>query len=274
MHQHAGQTQTLTRPLALREDSLYLLAFRNLLSLTSPRAQLSYLYPLHLSLLTLSVLDLVGCVLFIFHSSYSAQQLCSLYILFFGVIFICLTAYQCSLFLSSYSPHILPYCLVEFKLKVCCVRSLDCLRHQDLVLLSHPRCLFLLSVPACSVCLSTLALMDLSVVGLQHILQLWMSPAMICISLEHWDESVRDVKGFFIMLIIFDSLFLCACQLTHDTYMTKYPLISRINKSRSFQHLFFYQFFFLFWLLECQWVFFLISYFLTYFFFTFTIFLS
>lgn len=120
MHQHAGQTQTLTHPLALGEDSLYVFAFRNLLSLTSPRAQLSYLYPLHLSLLTLSVLDLVGCVLFIFHSSYSAQQLCSLYILFFGVIFICLTAYQCSLFLSSYSLHILPYCLVEFKLKVCC----------------------------------------------------------------------------------------------------------------------------------------------------------
>lgn len=158
MHQHAGQTQTqtLTRPLALREDSLYLLAFRNLLSLTSPRAQLSYLYPLHLSLLTLSVLDLVGCVLFIFHSSYSAQQLCSLYILFFGVIFICLTDYQCSFFLSSYSPRILPYCLVEFKLKVCCGLASGVLTVWGVMIWFHCHTLAVfsccLSLPAVFVC--------------------------------------------------------------------------------------------------------------------------
>lgn len=113
-------THTLTRPLALGEDSLYLSAFRNLLSLTSPRAQLSYLYSLHLSLLTPSVLDLVGCVLFISHSSTLLSIRVHYIFRLFGVIFVCLVAYQCPFFLSRYSLNILPSCLAEFNLKVGC----------------------------------------------------------------------------------------------------------------------------------------------------------
>ena len=107
-----------------------------------------------------------------------------------------------------------------------------CLRHQDLVLLSHPCCLFLLPVPACRVCLSALALMDLSVVGLQHILQLRMSRAMICISLERWNETVRLVEQIFHhanRLWFYVSMLDSRCSPCKHTSMTKHHLISRIK---------------------------------------------
>lgn len=114
------------------------------------------------------------------------------YILFFSVIFVCLTAYQRPLFLifcPAVSLSLISKCAVVY-----CAECRLCPWHQDLVPVSHPRCLFMLSVPTCHVCLSASVLMDLSVVGLQHILQSWMSLTMICISLEPWDESVRLVK--------------------------------------------------------------------------------
>lgn len=165
-------TDTLTPPLALGEDSLYLSAFRNLLSLTSPRAQLFYLCPLHLSLLTLSVLDLVGCVLFIFHS-FTPLSIHVHYIFRSVVLFLSVSP-PINVLLSSrgtvliFCPPVSPRLISKYAV-VYCAECRLCLRHQDLVLLSHPRCLFPLSVPACRVCLSALVLMDLSVVGLQHV---------------------------------------------------------------------------------------------------------
>lgn len=102
-----------------------------------------------------------------------------------------------------------------------------------------------LSVPACRVWLSAAVLMDLSVVGLQHVPQSRMSLAMICISLEPWDEGVRLVercKGAFhhvnhlwFCVLMLDS-WDCACK---QANMTKHPLISRLNKNWIFFSTFF-----------------------------------
>ncbi len=130
-------TDTLTRLLALGEDSLYLSAFRNLLSLTSPEAQLFYLYPLHLFFLTLSVLDLVGCVLFIFHS-FTALSIHVHYIFRSLELFLSVSP-PINVLLSSrgtvliFCPPVLPSLISKYAVVYCAACGL-CLRHQDLVL--------------------------------------------------------------------------------------------------------------------------------------------
>lgn len=109
---------------------------------------------------------LLDVFLFIFHA-FTPLSLHVHYILFFNVIFVCLAAYQRPLFLifcPAVSPSLISKCAAVY-----CAECRLCPRHQDLVPLSHPRCLFMLSVPACRVCLSASVLMDLSVVGLQHV---------------------------------------------------------------------------------------------------------
>lgn len=97
IHQHAARlTHIRTHTPALEEHFLYLSAFGNFLSLTSPTAQISHRYPLCCSPLTLLVLDLVECVLLI-STSFTLLSSHVHFIFFFSVILVCLTAYQCPL---------------------------------------------------------------------------------------------------------------------------------------------------------------------------------
>lgn len=135
------------------------------------------------------MLDLVRCVLLIFHS-FTQLSICVHYIFCSLVLFLSVLP-PINVFFSSRGT-VLVFCppvsssLISKYVAVYCSECRLCFLRQDLVLLSHPHCLFPLSVPACCVCLSALVLMDVSVVGLQHVLQLRMLLlAMICISLEH-----------------------------------------------------------------------------------------
>lgn len=112
---------------------------------------------------------------------YSAQHPCSIY--FVLLCYFCLSRRLSS---SHFLP-ILPSCLTEFNLKVRCgllCWVFDAVLGIRIWFYCHnPHNLFPLSFPTCLVCLSVLVLMDLSVVGLQHVLPSRMSLVMICISL-------------------------------------------------------------------------------------------
>lgn len=174
MHQHAGQTDTdtLTRPLALEEDSLYLCIQEFTVTHSSQGPTL---------------LSLSSSSLFSHSVSLRSCWMCFIHFLFFllrsATVFIIYFALWCYFYLSPclsmssfplevQSWYFCPTVAPSLSQSVFfCAECRLCLGRQDLVLLSHP-CLFLLSVPTCRVCLSASVLMDLSLVDLQHSLQL------------------------------------------------------------------------------------------------------
>lgn len=168
--------------LALVEDSLHPSAFRNLLSLTSPRG------PTLLSLSSSSPPSLT-------------VALRSRWALFFSHFFshFCSWALFLSLSFSQQSAPLHPpvwLSLIPKRVAVYCAECRLSPSHRDSVPLSHPRCLFprCLSSPAVFVCQRRRWWISL-LQDLQHIRRSRMSLAMICISLEARDESVRLVEG-------------------------------------------------------------------------------
>lgn len=136
------------------------------------RARLFHLRPLHLSLLTLSVSDLSKCVCFVFPFVYSTQHLLFIIYLSCLVLFLSVSPPINVLFFSRGTAlTCCPPRLIEFDLSVLQFIVPSVWGIRNWFYLSHPHCCVLPSLP-CRVCLSALVLMDVSFVGLRHILQL------------------------------------------------------------------------------------------------------